>query len=194
MVDENNVDDVPHCEDSCACDADADPEIKRVPVIGNDTDDETPKVVSDEPSTMTTLDECEDKLKRTMADYENMMRQKDHDIALRSALRVDSVMTDILQVHDDIERAHEAFTGSQDDASGLAGILKNVNALLAKHNVTEVDALGKHFDPEKHESVAVVDDDSIDDGTVTKVIRKGYICQDRILRPSLVEISRRISK
>lgn len=177
------------CSDSCGCKDDEHSDDQQIPVTDKDT--ETLQEPTAEIPVKSELDECKDKLMRTMADYENMMRQKDNEITLRVAVRTNSVMADILQIHDDIERAHDAFTGTGDVALGLDGILKNVRMLLAKNNVVEIDALGEHFNPEKHESIKVVDDDSLDDGTITQVIRKGYICHDQILRPSLVEISRR---
>ena len=192
MLEQTDLDSEDHCADSCGCHSELKPEF--VPITKTQDDETSFKndatLVPENPE----LKECKDKLMRTMADYENMMRHKDNEIVLRTALKIDSVMTDILQIHDDIERAHAAFVGSDADLSGLAGILKNTNTLLAKHNVTEINALGTHFDPEKHESIKVVDDDFLDDGTVTKVIRKGYICQNRILQPSLVEISGRSVK
>ena len=198
MSDEDDTANYSRSGDSCACDGTTDERKPGYVSVSDDTSDTMADVSDDTSDTMADvsddmrakMDECEDKLKRTMADYENMMRQKDHDIALRVAVQVDSILIDILQVRDDIERAHEAFTASGADASGLAGIVKNISAILARHEVKEIDALGAHFDPKIHESVSVVDDDSSDDETVIKVIRKGYICHERVLRPSLVEISR----
>lgn len=196
MTEERSEDDGTRCEDSCACEADGLSETSTKPTDASLKTDKVPDVESctnDSAPPRSELDECKDKLMRTMADYENMMRQKDGDIAMRVAAGVNSVMADLLQIHDDIERAHDAFASSEDVASGLGGILKNIRALLTKYGITEINALGEHFDPDKHESIKVVDDDSLDDGTVTSIIRKGYICRNQILRPSLVEISRRES-
>lgn len=189
----NNADSESLHEDSCGCGADTG-HTEAQESASNDmplTDIPEPTSNDEQPKEHSELDECKDKLARTMADYENMLRQKDHDIELRSSARINSVMGDILQIHDDVERAHDAFGESGNVALGLDGILKNIRSLFAKNNVIEIDALGEHFDPKKHESIKVVDDDTLEDGTITKVARKGYICHDQVLRPSLVEISRR---
>lgn len=179
-------------EDPCGCGPNEDgEEPEHVPAAGDDAAGAKDGGEPDAPPAKTEIEECEDKLKRTMADYQNMMRQKEHDIEARAAARVEPVLADMLQIRDDIERAHGAFAESGVDASGLGGILRNVEALLERNGVEEIDALGEHFDPDMHESVSVVEDNALEEGTVTKVARKGYICRKRVLRPTLVEISRR---
>lgn len=134
-------------------------------------------------------DGCEDKLKRAMADLENMRKQAERTVAMRVASAVGPVMADLVNIRDDLARARDAASGA--DAEGLDGILRNADALLARSGVSEIDSLGMPFDPLRHESVRVVDDPVLEDGTVTSVLRKGYIYNDRVLRPSLVAISRR---
>jgi molecular chaperone GrpE len=67
-----------------------------------------------------------------------------------------------------------------------------MNALLSEYGVSPINALGEIFDPNFHEAVSVVEDSSLDDGTITKEIRKGYISQNRVIRPSIVEISKKL--
>ncbi len=138
------------------------------------------------------LGECEDRLQRAMADLENMRRRAEHDVSMRVASAVEPIMAELVNIRDDLARARDASSGA--DASGLEGILKNTDALLARNGVTEIEAIGEPFDPLKHESVRVVVDPALDDGTVTSVARKGYICHGRVLRPSLVAVSRRVGE
>jgi len=132
---------------------------------------------------------CEDLLKRAMADLENMRRQAERTVAMRVASAVEPVMAGLVNIRDDLARARDAASGA--DAKGLDGILRNADALLASNGVSEIDSLGMPFDPLRHETVRVVDDPVLEDGTVTSVMRKGYIYNDRVLRPSLVAVSRR---
>jgi molecular chaperone GrpE len=60
-----------------------------------------------------------------------------------------------------------------------------------EYGVTQIDALGEMFDPNLHEAISAVEDSSLDDNTITKEIRKGYISHNRTLRPTLVEISKK---
>ncbi|MFB5633164.1 MAG: nucleotide exchange factor GrpE, partial [Nitrosopumilus sp.] len=67
----------------------------------------------------------------------------------------------------------------------------NMDSMLKKYDVAPIDALGEIFDPNIHEAISVITDSSLDDNTITKEIRKGYISQKRIIRPTLVEISKK---
>ena len=66
-----------------------------------------------------------------------------------------------------------------------------MDALLSQYGVTPIDAIGEIFDPNFHEAISIIDDDSLDDNTITKEIRKGYISHERLIRPTLVEISKK---
>jgi len=66
-----------------------------------------------------------------------------------------------------------------------------MDSLLEKNNVSPIEALGEKFDPNLHEAISVINDNKLDDSTITKEIRKGYISKNRVIRPSLVEISKK---
>ncbi|KFM20481.1 Protein GrpE [Marine Group I thaumarchaeote SCGC RSA3] len=77
------------------------------------------------------------------------------------------------------------------NSAALDSILKNMDSLLKKYDVAPIDALGEIFDPNLHEAISVVTDPDLDDNTIIKEIRKGYISQKRVIRPTLVEISKK---
>ena len=66
-----------------------------------------------------------------------------------------------------------------------------MNSLLIKYNVTPIEALGEIFNPNFHEAISIISDPDLDDDTITKEIRKGYISQNTVVRPTLVEISKK---
>ena len=66
-----------------------------------------------------------------------------------------------------------------------------MDSLLKKYQVIPIDALGEIFDPNFHEAISIITDVDLDDNTITKEIRKGYISQKRVIRPTLVEISKK---
>ncbi len=76
-------------------------------------------------------------------------------------------------------------------ADGLNSILKNMESLMQKYHVVPIDALGEIFNPNFHEAISITTDPDLDDNTITKEIRKGYISHERIIRPTLVEISKK---
>jgi molecular chaperone GrpE len=100
-------------------------------------------------------------------------------------------MLGFLSIYDDFILAKKILNDEKIDVSGLESIVKNMNSLLSEYGVTQINALGEIFNPNFHEAVSVVDDSSLDEDTITKEIRKGYISQNRVIRPTIVEISKK---
>lgn len=135
--------------------------------------------------------EYEEKLKHVLADFQNLSKKTQSDIENGVNAKVDEFILDFLKIYDDFVRAKQVFTESNVETEGLDGILKNMNSLLVKYQVKPIEALGEIFDPNYHEAISVINDGDLDDGTITKEIRKGYISQTRVIRPTLVEISKK---
>ena len=133
----------------------------------------------------------EEKLKRALADYDNLYRKMQSDIKNGVNARVIELVLDFLETRDDFVRAIEVFTEKNVNREGLDRVLKNMDVMLKKHNVTPIDAIGEIFDPNLHEAISVVEDSALDDGTIVREIRKGYISHNVTVRPSLVEISKK---
>ena len=66
-----------------------------------------------------------------------------------------------------------------------------MESLLAENNIKPIDAVGEIFDPQMHEAVSMVEDNSLDDGTITQEVSKGYISGKAILKPSKVIVSKK---
>ena len=135
--------------------------------------------------------EYEEKLKHVLADFQNLSKKTQSDIENGVNAKVDDFILDFLKIYDDFVRAKQVFAESNVETEGLDGILKNMDSLLVKYQVRPIDALGEIFDPNYHEAISVINDADLDDGTITKEIRKGYISQTRVIRPTLVEISKK---
>ncbi len=134
--------------------------------------------------------EHEEKLKHVLADFQNLNRKTQSDIENGVNTKVDEFILDFLKIYDDFIRAKEVFSESKINSDGLDSILKNMDSLLKKYNVSPIDALGEIFDPNFHEAISTITDSDLDDNTITKEIRKGYISKNRVIRPTLVEISK----
>ena len=133
----------------------------------------------------------EEKLKHVLADFQNLSRKTQNDIETGVNSKINEFILDFLKIYDDFIRAKEVISESKINADGLNSILKNMESLMEKYNVKPIDALGEIFDPNFHEAISIVSDSTLDDNTITKEIRKGYISQKAILRPTLVEISKK---
>ena len=135
--------------------------------------------------------ECEEKLKLVLADFQNLDRKTQTDIQNGINTKIDEFVLDFLKIYDDFILAKEVFSENKINTEGLESILKNMDSLLKKYHVVSIDALGELFDPNFHEAISIINDPSLDDNTITKEIRKGYISHERVIRPTLVEISKK---
>ena len=136
----------------------------------------------------------EKKVQYLLADFENLKKRSEFDIQSRVNAITDNIILKFLSIYDDFIRARDALSKQKVDTGGLDGILKNMDLFLAELGVKPIDALGELFDPRFHEAVSVRTDPELDDNTVATELRKGYILKDRVIRPSLVEISKRETK
>lgn len=143
-------------------------------------------------------DDTFNKLKYSLADFDNYRK----NIEKQNTLRILSVKADMLStvvnLREDFIRALDTLKHHKVDISileGLTNILKNIDLFLEKENVLEIKALNSVFDPNFHEIIgfSYVEDD-VEENIITKEIRKGYLLNDRVLRPSLVEVSKKIIK
>ena len=137
------------------------------------------------------LASCEEKLKRSLADFQNLQKKINTDIQNGVNAKIDQFMKNFLSIYDDFNRAKKSMIEENVNVAGLESVLKNVDSLLSEYGVTPINALGEIFDPNLHEAVSIVEDPTLDDGTITKEIRKGYISQNRVIRPTIVEISKK---
>jgi molecular chaperone GrpE len=144
-------------------------------------------------------DETLNKLKYNLADFENFRK----NIERQNSLKILSIKADLLSaiinIREDFIRALDSIKQNKvDDAvfEGLKGILKTIDSFLEKEGIKEIESLNKIFDPNMHEIIGFSynDDNNVEENIVTKEIRKGYLLNDRVLRPSLVEVSKKIVK
>ena len=133
--------------------------------------------------------EFEDKYKRILADYVNLERRVAGDIRKGIDAETDSMWRDFLEIYDDFARARDSFRSTGADTEGLDSIIRNVDAMMKRHNVHAIESLNCPFDPQLHEAMLTRVEPDMEEQTVICELRKGYITNGRVLRPTLVEIS-----
>ena len=133
----------------------------------------------------------EKKIKYLLADFENLKKRVDIDVQNKMNSIIDGIILKFLLIYDDFVRAKDALSKQGADTDGLHAILKNMDSFLAESGVRPIETLGEIFDPKLHEAISVKEDPTLDENTITAELRKGYILKDRVIRPSLVEISKR---
>ena len=137
------------------------------------------------------VSQFEEKLKHVLADFQNLSKKTQSDIEHGVNSKIDEFMLDFIKIYDDFIRAKEVISESKINADGLNSILKNMELLMQKYHIIPIEALGEIFNPTFHEAISIIPDPTLDDNTITKEIRKGYISHERIIRHTLVEISKK---
>ena len=137
------------------------------------------------------------RLKYMMAEFDNYRKQMQKQIDSRIESGKAELLVKFLSLRDDYLRALEMAKQSKSETvviEGLEGILKNFDSLLRSEGVMEIETIGTPFDPNVHDAIGFLHQDEIEENIVTKEIRKGYMFNNKVLRPSLVLISRKIVK
>lgn len=134
-----------------------------------------------------------DRFIRQVAELENFKKRmaREKEEAIRYANEV--FVRDLLPILDNLERAVEHARGGGNGKPLLDGvemIVKGFLDVLSKHGVSQISAMGQTFDPEKHEAIAQVESEKHQPNTVVEEHHKGYFLLDRLLRPSLVSVTK----
>ena len=136
------------------------------------------------------LKELNDKYLRILAEYDNF---KKRTVKEKEAIYTDAsarVITDLLIVLDNLERA--LGTIEDKDGSiykGMEMILKQTQEVFEKLGVNEIEAVGKEFNPELHNAVMHVEDETLGENIIAEEFQKGYTYKDKVLRYSLVKVA-----
>lgn len=136
------------------------------------------------------------RLKYLQADFENLQKRSKREMDEAIKYGETELALDLLPVLDDLERALVAGKNSDNKEAiigGLEMILKTAQNILSKRGLSSIDAVGKKFDPTKHEAAGFVSSPDCEDNMVVKELRKGYVFGDKVIRPSIVEVARKTS-
>ncbi len=135
------------------------------------------------------FDELEDRYKRILAEFENFKKRSGKE---RESL-YNSILGDIIEVMlpviDNLENAAKVETGDENYKQGVELVLKQFKDVLASKGVTEIPAVGETFDPEVHEAVSSVQDDTKGEQEIVQEYRKGYKIGSRVIRHSMVVVA-----
>ena len=147
--------------------------------------------------------ELEDKLARTFAEMENQRRRFEKEKEDAFSYGGFAFAKETLNLIDNLERSKNILEND--------GVLKNTEALkktlehfdiinkdmvsiLSKNGITPVVSIGKKLDPNLHQAMMEIEDDQKEPGTIVQEIQKGFMIKDRLLRPSLVGVSKKVEK
>jgi molecular chaperone GrpE len=127
---------------------------------------------------------------RAKADAENIRKRAQVDIASAHKSAIENFSTELLAVMDSLEAALAVESATVENfKSGMELTLKQLAAAFNKFNIKAIEPVGEKFDPHQHQAMCAIDSDSAPN-TVVQVMQKGYLLNDRVIRPALVGVSK----
>ena len=137
-----------------------------------------------------------DRLLRITAEFENYKKRMEREMNDFRKFANESLIKDILPIVDNLERAVRIPYGNNENAfngmlEGVQMTLKGLLESLERFGVVPIDSLDKPFDPNFHQAVMQEESEGHPDNTVSKELQKGYMMNDRLLRPAMVVVSKK---
>ena len=148
------------------------------------------------------LKETEEKLLRSLAEIENQRRRFEKEIKDAFEFGSFNFAKESLAILDNLQRARDAIKNDEKlkNSSDLNKFLENINiiekdliSIFEKNRIKRIKTSEKKFDPNFHQAMSEIEDDNKDPGTILHEIQSGYMLGDRLLRPALVSISKKIA-
>jgi len=155
-----------------------------------------------EPTIEEKLKETEEKLLRSLAEIENQRRRFEKEIKDAFEFGSFNFAKESLAILDNLQRAKEAIKNDEKlkNSKDLNKFLESINiiekdliSIFEKNRIKKIEASEKKFDPNFHQAMSEIEDDKKDPGTILHEIQAGYMLGDRLLRPALVSVSKKIA-
>jgi len=149
------------------------------------------------------IKELEDKITRTFAEMENQRRRFEKEREDAFSYGGFAFAKETLNLIDNFERSKQILENDETlkNTDALKKTLehfeiinKDMVSILSKNGITPIDSIGKKLDPNLHQAMMEIEDDQKDTGTIVQEIQKGFMMKDRLLRPSLVGVSKKTIK
>jgi molecular chaperone GrpE len=136
-----------------------------------------------------TAQEHHDAWLRARAEADNIRKRAQVDVANAHKYAIEGFANDLLAVKDSLEAAMATENASVDSLKhGVEVTLKQLAGVFGRFNVVEIDPAGEKFDPHRHQAISMVESDQ-ETNTVVSVLQKGYLLNDRVLRPAMVTVA-----
>ena len=128
---------------------------------------------------------------RLMAEFQNFKRRAAKEKSDIHAYANEKIVGDLLPVLDNFERALSTETEDEGYAKGMQLIFEQLKTALGNAGLEEIKAMDEEFDPNVHNAVMTETIEEKEDGTITKVLQKGYRLKDKVVRPSMVAVNKK---
>ena len=135
------------------------------------------------------IDDLLNRLQRLQADFVNYRKRSKREKAEMTARGKAELCASLLPVIDNFERALKAEDSEGDFYKGVEMIYNQLLKTFGDEGIEEILAEGEEFNPEYHEAIMKVESDKYEEGTVVEVVQKGFILDDRVIRPAMVKVA-----
>ena len=125
---------------------------------------------------------------RLMADFQNFKKRAAKEKTDLYQYANEKIVTELLTVLDNFERALEQEAGDAGFKEGMELIFKQLGDVLEKSGLAEIEALGEEFDPNFHNAVMTEESEEYESGKISGVLQKGYTLNGKVIRPSMVKV------
>ena len=151
------------------------------------------------------INDLKNQLLRTLADNENNRRRYEKEKDDLSTYVISNFAKEMLSVLDNLQRAMEVSekidiedknidSNTKNFIEGIQLTEKQLNSIFEKFKITKLESLNVKFDPNIHQAMFEIENDDVDEGTILQVVQEGFKIEDRLLRPALVGVSKKLSK
>ena len=151
------------------------------------------------------INDLKNQLLRTLADNENNRRRYEKEKDDLSTYVISNFAKEMLSVLDNLQRAMEVSekidiedknidSNTKNFIEGIQLTEKQLNSIFEKFKITKIESLNVKFDPNIHQAMFEIENDDVDEGTILQVVQEGFKIEDRLLRPALVGVSKKLSK
>lgn len=138
------------------------------------------------------IEELQDKVKRQMAEFDNFRKRTEKEKSAMFEMGASDIIKKLLPIVDNFERGFKSITDDEKEtpfAKGMDMVYKQMLKMLEDAEVKPIEAVGVEFNPDLHNAVMHVDDDSVGESVIVEEFEKGYIYRETVIRHSMVKVA-----
>ena len=135
------------------------------------------------------LGQKNDLLLRTAAEFDNFKKRTEREKLTVAEFAKAGLIKQLLPILDNIDRAALSEKGSEDYIKGIEMIVKQFEGVAGNLGIEEIAKVGDTFNPELHEAVMHIEDETVAENTITQVLQKGYKIGSTVIRPAMVQVA-----
>lgn len=135
------------------------------------------------------LDKIKDQLFRTIADFQNYQKRMEKELKIRENETKQKYLTELIDLNELLKKAYK----DKNPKEGLKLIVENIENFFEKEQIKYIECVGKKFDHNIHNAVSTLEKDNCEEDIVVEEVKKGYMIDDKLFRPSHVIVAKKKS-